>query len=174
MRYILSILIFLLCIFQIKGDKAETVVKFAKSKLGCGYIWSGNGQILTESLLNELYDKYPDHIDKNIVKKWIGKQVYDCSGFVQKAFKEIKIDLHHNAERAYKYTKWETKEEMSNYPKDKVFITYRYSKADEKMVHTGIHIGGGKFIHAKGSKDGVILESKVSSWTHWGIPKGLY
>ena len=42
------------------------------------------------------------------------------------------------------------------------------------MTHTGISLGNGKFIHAKGSKYGVVEESMPGSWTHWGIPKGLY
>ena len=42
------------------------------------------------------------------------------------------------------------------------------------MSHTGIYIGNGKVVHAKGSKDGVVLDTMPSTWTHWGIPKGLY
>ena len=42
------------------------------------------------------------------------------------------------------------------------------------MVHTGIYIGGNRFIHAKGSEYGVVKESMPGSWTHYGIPKGFY
>jgi transglutaminase/protease-like cytokinesis protein 3 len=49
MRILLSLLLCLLITFQIKADKADDVVKFAKSKLGCGYVWSGYGQKLTET-----------------------------------------------------------------------------------------------------------------------------
>ena len=174
MRILLSLLLCLLTIYQINADKADEVVKFAKSKLGCGYVWSGYGQKLTEALLNELYNKYPTHIDKSICKQWIGKQIYDCSGLVQKAFEVVNIKLIHNADSAWKNTNWASKGTISNYPNDKVLITYRISKDKSKMEHTGIYIGGGKFIHAKGSKYGVVMESMPSTWTHWGIPKGLY
>ena len=174
MKFTLLLLLISFCFIQIKGDNADVIVNFAKSKLGCGYVWSGAGERLTESLLNELAAKYPTHVDKNIVKKWIGKQIYDCSGLVYRAFQQIGITLHHNAERAWKNTKWVQSGPISNYPRDKVCILYKYSSNDQKMVHTGIYIGGNKFIHAKGSEYGVVEERMPNKWTHYGIPKGLY
>ena len=173
MKFIISLIICSLCILQIKGDKAATVVEFAKSKIGCGYIWSGYGQKLTKSLLDQLYNKYPSHIDKSVVSQWIGKQVYDCSGLVRVAFQQVKIDVIHHADSAWKQTPWTTKGTISNYPKDKVLILYKKG-SDGTMVHTGIYIGGGKCIHAKGSAYGVVKDNMPGSWTHWGIPKGLY
>ena len=113
-------------------------------------------------------------MDKTVVKKWIGNQVYDCSGLVYRAFQQIGITLIHNAESAWKNTKWTKNGPISNYPRDKVCILYRYSNKDQKMVHTGIYIGGNRFIHAKGSEYGVVKESMPGSWTHYGIPKGFY
>ena len=173
MKFIISFIICSLCILQAKGDKASVVIEFAKSKLGCGYIWSGYGQKLTQALLDQLYNKYPTHIDKSIVKKWIGKQVYDCSGLVHVAFQQVNINLIHHADSAWKQTSWMTKGTISNYPKDKVLVLYR-KNSEGTMVHTGIYIGGGKCIHAKGSAYGVVKDNMPGSWTHWGIPKGLY
>ena len=173
MKFIISFLIYSLCILQIKGDKASIVVEFAKSKLGCGYVWSGEGQKLTKALLNQMHNQYPSHIDISICSKWIGKQVYDCSGLVYVAFKQVGIGIIHHADSAWKQTPWMTKGTISNYPRDKVLILYR-KDSDGRMGHTGIYIGGGKFIHAKGSKYGVVRENMPGSWTHWGVPKGLY
>ena len=50
------------------------------------YIWNKERQKLKESLLNKLAAQNPDHTDKSVARKWIGKQVYDCSGLVYKAF----------------------------------------------------------------------------------------
>ena len=172
MKFILSFIIYLLCILQIKGDKASKVVNFVKSKVGCGYVWGGEGQKLTEALLNKFHDQYPTHVDKSIVKRWIGKEVYDCSGLVHVAFKNVGISIYHNADTAWRTTNWKNTGGISNYPRDKVHILYR--KSDNKMVHTGVYIGGGKFIHAKGSKEGVVMENMPGTWTNWGIPNGLY
>ena len=174
MKFILSLILILLCTIEIKSDNAAEVVSFAKSKIGCGYVWGAEGQVLTESTLNSLYNASPSNVDKKVVRKWMGKQVYDCSGLVMKAFQKIKISLIHNAEWAWEETKWVSKGKIKDYPKDKVCILYRYSSEKGKMTHTGIYIGGGKFIHAKSSADGVVMESMPYSWTHWGIPKGLY
>ena len=69
-------------------------------------------------------------------------------------------------------TKWESKGNISNYPKNKVCVLYR--EGSGRMQHTGIYIGNGEFIHAKGSQTGVVKEQMPWRWTHWAIPKGLY
>ena len=48
MKFIISIILYSLFIFNIKGDNVSTIIKFVKSKIGSGYIWGGFGQILTE------------------------------------------------------------------------------------------------------------------------------
>ena len=174
MKFILSLLLCFVCIFQIKADNASKVVHFATSKVGCGYIWAGEGQVLTEDLLKQFAKQYPDNVDPDIVKRWLGKNVYDCSGLVMKAFQTINIDLIHNAQSAWANTNWSEKGKISTYPKDRVCILYRYNDSKGKMSHTGIYIGNGKVVHAKGSKDGVVLDTMPSTWTHWGIPKGFY
>jgi len=69
--------------------KAQVVVDWAYSKLDpqCGYIWGTAGQTCTQALINSKHNQYPDHVDPSIVSKWIGKQVFDCQGFVQQAMK---------------------------------------------------------------------------------------
>lgn len=172
MKQTLTFVLLVLCIIQIYSDNASKVVSFAQSKLGCGYVWGGEGQVLTQDRLNAFAKKYPTHVDRNIVKKWLGKSVYDCSGLVQAAFKTVGIKLIHNAQNAWKNTNWAKTGPISSYPKDKVCILYKLSNG--KMTHTGIYIKNGEFIHAKGSKEGVVKEKMKGSWTHWGIPKGLY
>ena len=175
MKIVSSLLIlFSICIFQIKGDNASKVVHYAISKVGCGYLWASSGQKLTESMLNEYAKKYPEHVGKKTCSKWLGKEVFDCSGLVRKAFKTINISLDHNSQSAWTHTNWASKGEIKNYPKDKVCVLYRYDSKYKKMKHTGLYIGGGKFVHAKGSKYGVVMERMPFTWTHWGIPKGLY
>ena len=173
MRFIISIIICSLCILQIKGDKAATVAAFANSKVNkAGYVWGASGQVLTEKILNELYNRFPSHIDKNIVKKWMGMEVYDCAGLVTAAFKKVDISIYHGATSAWRNTNWSKSGKIGNYPKDQVCILYKGDGAN--MSHTGIYVGGNAYVHAQGSREGVRKGNMPGSWTHWGIPKGLY
>ena len=170
MKYILPLLILSLVNIQINCDNSSKVVEYAKSKIGCGYIWGATGQTCTQALINRLAGN--GHVDPKIVKKWIGKQVFDCAGLVSRAFQQVGIRMATGATSAWKGTSWQSKGTISNYPKDKVCVLYR--EGSGRMQHTGIYIGNGEFIHASGSKTGVVKEKMPGKWTHWGIPKGLY
>lgn len=52
---------------------------------------------------------------------------------------------------------------------------YRQDK-DGTMGHTGISLGDGTVIDARGTNYGVLHQTveKYGRWTHWGIPEGLY
>ena len=91
MKYILPLLILSLVNLQINCDNASKVVEYAKSKIGCGYIWGSTGQTCTQALINRLAGN--GHVDPKIVKKWIGKQVFDCAGLVSRAFQQVGIRM---------------------------------------------------------------------------------
>jgi len=170
MKYILALLILSLVNIQINCDKAAKVVAYAKSKLGCGYIWGTSGQMCTQKLIDQ--KKSNGHVDPKVVKKWIGKQVFDCAGLVAKAFQQVGIKMATGATSAWQRTSWEIKGGIANYPKNKVCVLYTEGKG--RMQHTGIYIGNGEFIHAAGSSTGVVKGKMPGKWTHYGIPKGLY
>jgi hypothetical protein len=155
---------------QINCDNASKVVEYAKSKIGCGYIWGATGQTCTQALINRLAGN--GHVDPKIVKKWIGKQVFDCAGLVASAFGQVGINMAKGATSAWGGTKWESKGKISSLPKNKVCVLY---KGDgHHMEHTGIYIGNGEYIDSAGEKIGVRKSKMPWRWTHWGIPKGLY
>lgn len=72
----------------------------------------------------------------------------------------------------WKKTKWARKGTIDQLPKDQVACLYRWTGS--VMQHTGIYLGNGYVIDARGSSTGVI-KSKLSSypWTHFGQPQGL-
>lgn len=154
--------------------KVEQLVDWAESKVGCGYVWGATGQTLTEKSLNDLYNRYPDHVDKSIVKKWLGKQVFDCASFNVQALKAVGISVKSGATTQWKTTAWDKKGTIDTLPEDKVCLLYRAVNSST-MQHTGIYCGNGYFIDARGSNNGVV-KNKLGTyaWTHWGIPKGLY
>jgi uncharacterized protein with GYD domain len=54
-------------------------------------------------------------------------------------------------------------------------LVYRQDK-DGTMGHTGISLGDGTVVDARGTSYGVLHETveEYGRWTHWGIPVGLY
>lgn len=176
MKSIIAIVLLSLCIIQIKSDKPSQVIQFANSKIGCGYVWGTHGQVLTQSLLDSLKRQHPDHIDVSIVKQWIGKQVFDCAGFVHAAFETVGINFATGATSIWKQKNlFEDTGKINTLPTNKVCVLFRQDKNDASvMAHTGIYVLNGKYVHASGSKTGVQPGTMNGSWTHWGLPKGLY
>lgn len=156
-------------------DKASIVKEWALSKKGCGYVWGATGYKLTQSKLDELINKYPQYVSQSKNGKWIGKQVFDCASFVRFALKEIGISVVSGASSQWKKTNWEAKGTIDTLPKDKVCILYREAPTANPMQHTGIYLGDGNVMDARGSSSGVIYSTLAKyPWTHWAIPQGMY
>jgi len=108
------------------------------------------------------------------VRKWIGKRVYDCAGFTRMAMQNVDIKIVSGASSQWKKTSWAEKGTIDTLPKNKVCLLYRQT-SPTVMQHTGVYLGNGYVIDARGSKNGVIKSTLDSyKWTHWGIPAGLY
>ena len=172
MRYILYLLLISLCIIKLKSNKTSNLIQYVNERVGSGYMWGGTGQILTEENLKYFKNKYPSFIDEKKDRKWLGKQVFDCSGLVKCAFESVGIHISHGATSAWENTRWALKGEIEKLPKNKIAILYR--KASKGMCHTAIYLGNGQVIDAKGNKEGVVKEDFTQSWTHFGIPFGFY
>ena len=159
-------------------SKAEIVIEYAYSKLGSGYVWGATGQVATDSYLRSRANADPAHVDYDIVKKWVGKQVFDCRGLVLAAMKQVGITMSAvGATTQWRETKYIKKGTIDSLPKDKVCCLYRYSSENNNMAHTGLYLGDGEtVIHSAGSKTGVVKTTLAAygRWTHWGIPAGLY
>lgn len=145
------------------------------SKVGCGYAWGATGYVLTQSKLNSLIKQYPDYVSQSKNGRWLGKEVFDCAQLVRLAMKKAGINMVSGASSQWKKTDWEAKGTIDTIPKDKMCCLYREAPTANPMQHTGIYLGNGYVVDARGSYDGV-LHTALSKykWTHWGIPKGLY
>lgn len=93
---------------------------------------------------------------------------------MRKCIAQAGIAMVSGATSQWNKTNWMQKGEIATLPKDKVCCLYRYR--DGRMQHTGIYLGDGTEIDARGSASGVIGPVAVDKypWTHWGIPAGLY
>lgn len=154
---------------------AQKVKDWALSKKGCGYTWGATGQTMTTAVMNALKNRYPDHVNTNIVEKWIGKQIFDCASFVRLGMKEAGVSMVSGASSQWKKTDWETQGTIDTIPRDKLCALYRESPNSNPMSHTGLYLGDGWVMDARGSSAGVVYSRLEDyKWTHWGIPKGLY
>ena len=152
-------------------QKQKEIVDWLLSKKGSGYAYGSSGQRLTKKLYEELRRRFGKEF-KNSTKKWMYKEVYDCSGLVMKALEKVGVKLPHGATSAWKTGDWKEKGDINHMPSDKVCILYR--RGNDGMVHTGIYLGNGKVIEAKGADYGVVETSlKDGHWTDYAIPKGL-
>lgn len=156
-------------------EKEKVIREYALSKEGCGYIYGAQGQTATESFIRARMAQYPDKVDYDIVKKWLGKQVFDCEGFTKLCFAQVSISLVSGASSQWKSSIWVRKGPIDQMPKDKICALYHESPTSNPMSHTGVYLGDGTFMHAAGSKTGVKRQDLGTyTWTHYAIPEGLY
>ena len=137
-------------------QKEQELIDFLRSKKGSGYAYGSSGQRLTKKLYEELRRKYGKNFNNN-TKKWLYKEVYDSAGLVKKAFEQAGIKLPHGATSSWKNGDWKEKGDIKHMPSNQVCVLYR--RGSDGMVHTGIYLGNGNVIEAKGSAYGVVETS---------------
>lgn len=176
-------------------DKITTVKNWLLSRVGNPYLMGGTGQPCTVSYRKARVAQYPGSAAKikaNCPRMMgkadsckgckyfddstsTGKRAYDCAQLVKWAMNEIGIQMVSGATSQWQKTPWTLLGEMDTLPKDKLCLVYR---RDEKNVmgHTGVYMGDGTVIHARGHDYGVVRQtlSEYGRWTHWAIPEGLY
>lgn len=169
-------------------EKGRIIADYAISKLGCAYIYGGYGEKkCTPSFRKERAAQYPDQKD-NIYKncqvlsgkksscsgcKWEGKQSYDCAQLTRYSCKAAGQELVSGANSQWNKTAWEAKGEIDTYPDEEGVIFYHRNKSGI-MTHTGVNIGNGYAVEARGAKYGVV-KTKVAdrTWTHWAVLPGV-
>lgn len=175
--------------------KAEEAKAWALAHVGCPYIYGGTGQICTPSYRQARMQQYPSYqvkIARNCPRlmgqtdfcsdcKWSdpdtgnGKRAYDCAQLVRRCMEHIGISMVSGANSQWEKTNWEQAGEIGTIPRGKLCIVYRYDADKGRMGHTGIYLGDGYIVHAKGHDYGVVKELLGNpTFTHWGIPAGLY
>lgn len=150
------------------------VLSWLEERIGDGYIYGAKGQVATGDFILQQMEQYPEYVKYDVVSKWINKKVWDCATLVRFAMKEVGISMVSGATSQWNKTNWLRKGKIAELPKNKICCLYRRTDAGI-MQHTGVYLGNGYFIDARGSSTGVV-KTKLEKypWTHWGIPKGLY
>ena len=142
------------------------LLALAKTKIGCGYVWGSQGEMLTAEKLQwfeKTFGKEHYVFGTSDASKWIGKQVFDCSGLVLWCLQQlgfITASQDYNASMFYHQLCTPlTKSQLV--PGDLVFIS------TNNICHIGIYAGNDKTVEAKGTSAGVV-EGNLSSFDLYG------
>ena len=173
-------------------SKEEIIKKTAEACMGWPYVWGGFGQYCTPKNRKSYADRSscPSAESAVIRKKcqvlngskggcagckWYpnGKtRFFDCRGFTRWLLQQVGISLKGGgATSQWKdNSNWAVKGEKKDLPENLVVCVFQQDGS--KMQHTGMHVGGGKIIHCSGEV--CVGDLSKKSWTHFGIPVGLY
>lgn len=169
--------------------KRDLVRQKALSLVGSPYVWGGTGDRCTVANRQKRIKQYPQHADgiTNYCPalkagktacvpgcKNLEKPILDCAQLVRIAYKAADIILPSGASSQWRRGGWERKGSISEMPKNEVCAVYRETATGNPMGHTGIYLGDGTVVDARGSRYGT-LHKPLSSyrWTHYGIMPGM-
>ena len=152
---------------------AQDAVAFALAHVGDGYIYGATGWTCSPARREQQAKQYPEYRDNilNIGAKWDGKTCWDCATFTRACAKAGGVVLPSGATSQWKKGGWGEKGTIDQLPEDAVAMLYR--QKGEIMQHTGLYLGDGTVVDARGTKYGVIHQAHNKyAWTHYAIPKG--
>lgn len=153
----------------------KKAIKKALSLVGQGYIYGAKGQTCSPEFRQQQAEQYPDQAD-NILKtgaKWDGVPVWDCAQLTRAVAKAAGVSLVSGATSQWEKTDWAERGEISTVPEGETVLVYRRKKGDGRvMQHTGVALGDGTCVHARGTAYGVVHQKMSEhAWTHWALPK---
>lgn len=149
----------------------EAVVKKALSLVGQGYIYGAKGQTCSPAFRAQQAEQYPEWSDNilNVGAKWDGKPVWDCAQLTRAVAKEGGVTLVSGATSQWEKTDWEDDGTIDTIPEGETVMVFR--RKDGKMQHTGVALGDGTCVHARGTAYGVVRQKMSEhAWTHWALP----
>lgn len=167
------------------NEKATKIVEAARSQLGNPYVYGAWGSVCTPNLRRKYAKLNPAHeaaIRRNCPVlsgskadctgcKWTGKLAFDCRGFTHWCLLQAGITISGSGATSQYNTvsNWVRRGRLSDMPD---VICCLFKQDGSRMMHTGIHIGGGEIIHCSaGVQKGRITDK---GWTHYAIPAGIY
>ena len=150
---------------------ANQAADFALSKVGQGYIYGARGQTCSAAFRRQQANQYPEQAKYilDVGKKWDGVPVWDCAQLTRYAAKAAGVELPSGATSQWKKGPWKRWVNIGTLPQGEVLFLYR--QKGSVMQHTGIALGDGTCVHARGTAYGVVHQPvKEYAWTHWASP----
>lgn len=150
------------------------VIEKALSLVGQGYIYGAKGQICSPVFRQQQAAQYQDQADNilGIGAKWDGRPVWDCAQLTRACAKEGGVSLVSGATSQWNKTDWEEYGSIGTLPEgETVFLFRQQNDAGTVMQHTGVALGDGTCVHARGTAYGVVRQKLEDyPWTHWAVP----
>ena len=148
----------------------EKAKQKALSLVGQGYLYGAKGQICSEAFRAQQARQYPEQA-KNILEtgaKWDGQPVWDCAQLTRAVAAEAGVELVSGATSQWNQTDWRQTGLIDTLPEGEMAFVFRHR--DGKMQHTGVALGDGTCVHARGTAYGVVRQSMSEyAWTHWAL-----
>lgn len=153
----------------------DEMIKKALSLVGLGYIYGAQGQVCSPAFRRQQANQYPEQADKimGVGAKWDGVRVWECAQLTQEVAAVSGVKLPSGATSQWTKTDWDERGTIDTLPTNELVFVYRQSKTNAaKMQHTGVYLGDGTVVDARGTADGVVHEPiEHYAWTHWARPK---
>ena len=165
--------------------KSEMIKDFALEAVGCAYIYGATGQACTPEYRKARMEQYPQYAEQ-IRKacpalkggscegcKYQGRKAYDCAQLTRYAAKAAGLTLPSGASSQWKKGDWSEKGAIDTLPVGQACFLYMEKAGSNPMGHTGIYLGDGTAVDARGHSYGVVhMPISGRSWTHWAILRG--
>lgn len=153
---------------------AEEALKIYRLKPQAGYIWGTAGVLWTQKRQDNL-NKTTDsdrEMGRKYGKKWIGHQVWDCSGLTYDCGKKLGLKFYHGSNSSWNKDCAEKGKLTKD--TDLPIGAWVYTGTDAKKPHIGVYTGDGMVTEAAGTIQGVI-QTKLhgGKWKYWGLGKGI-
>lgn len=149
--------------------------EMALTLVGQGYIYGAKGQKCSPEFREKQAAQYPDQADHILGEgaRWDGVPVWDCAQLTRAVAKAGGETLVSGATSQWNKTAWlQTGEvDAGTMPQGKMlFLFRRQTGSKTTMQHTGVALGDGTSVHARGTAYGVVMQ-KVEEypWTHWAM-----
>lgn len=146
----------------------------ALSLVGQGYIYGAKGQRCSPAFRAGQAKQYPEQAETilGVGAKWDGKPVWDCAQLTRTVAAAAGAELPSGATSQWNKAAWARKGSMDTLPAEELAFLYRrQSGSNAVMAHTGVCLGDGTCVHARGTACGVVRQDMDSyPWTHWASP----
>lgn len=138
---------------------------------GAGYVdtYKGTASASIEKVIALGVEQYGD----KYVYATAGPDTFDCSGFTRYCYKSIGITLQRSAYAQGYDTSYKKIESINDLKRGDIVCFNTVDSDNDLSDHTGLYLGGGKFIHASSGAGQVTVSSLTSGYYNgrfsWGL-----